>query len=196
MPYKRNPMRAERVCALSRHVITLYQDGAFTAATQWLERSLDDSANRRVSIPDAFLTLDGILVLVENVSSGLVVNEAVVRRSLDAQLPFMATETILMRATRGGGDRQELHERIRRHAHAATRKAREEGGDPDLISRIAGDDAFGLSAPELADLLRGERFIGRAPEQVERFLDGFAQPLVDRLGPQARARLDAPDIRV
>ncbi len=196
MPYKRNPMRAERVCALSRHVITLYQDGAFTAATQWLERSLDDSANRRVSIPDAFLTLDGILVLVENVSSGLVVNEAVVRRSLDAQLPFMATETILMRATRDGGDRQELHERIRRHAHAATRKAREEGGDPDLISRIAGDDALGLSAPELADLLRGERFIGRAPEQVERFLDGFARPVVDRLGPAARARLDAPDIRV
>ncbi len=196
MPYKRNPMRAERVCALSRHVIALYHDGAFTAATQWLERSLDDSANRRVSIPDAFLTLDGVLVLVENVSSGLEVDEAAIRRSLDAQLPFMATETILMRATRGGGDRQALHERIRRHARAAAEKTRAEGGGTDLLARIARDEAFGLDADELTDLLRGERFVGRAPEQVDRFLDGFVQPVLDRLGPDARARLGAPDVRV
>ncbi len=127
MPYKRNPMRAERICALARHVIVLAQDPLFTAATQWLERTLDDSANRRLSIPDAFLALDGILVLVENVSSGLVVNPQVVRKNLDEHLPFMATETILMHATAAGGDRQELHERIRRHSMAAADRMKNEG---------------------------------------------------------------------
>ena len=116
MPYKRNPMRAERICGMARHVIALAQDPQYTAATQWLERTLDDSANRRLSIPDAFLALDGILVLVENIASGLVVNPGVIRRNLEVHLPFMAAETILMHASSAGGDRQELHERIRRHS--------------------------------------------------------------------------------
>ncbi len=196
MPYKRNPMRAERICALTRHVITLYQDAAVTAATQWLERSLDDSANRRLSLPDAFLTLDGALVLVENVSSGLIVNESVVRRSLQTQLPFMATETILMRATADGGDRQSLHERIRQHAHAAARKMKEDGADPDLLERIADDDAFGLDLGELTKLLDTARFVGRAPEQVDHFLEGAVQPVLDRLGPAAQSSLGAPEVLV
>ncbi|MGB1657168.1 MAG: adenylosuccinate lyase, partial [Longimicrobiales bacterium] len=129
MPYKRNPMRAERICALARHVITLSIDPAFTAATQWLERTLDDSANRRVSVPDAFLALDGCLVLLENVSRRLIVNPEVVRRNLAEHLPFMATETILMHAVSRGGDRQELHESIRQHSMAAARRMKEEGAD-------------------------------------------------------------------
>ncbi len=145
MPYKRNPMRAERICALARHVITLAQDPAFTAATQWLERTLDDSANRRLSIPDAYLTLDGALVLVENVARGLVVHPAVVARNLEEHLPFMATETLLMHATAAGGDRQELHERIRRHAHAAAAEMKA-GRPSDLVARIAGDNAFAMDA--------------------------------------------------
>ena len=133
MPYKRNPMRAERICAMARHVIVLAQDPLFTAATQWLERTLDDSANRRLSIPDAFLALDGILVLVENVSSGLVVNPWVIGRNLEEHLPFMASETILMHASAAGGDRQDLHERIRRHSMAAAGRMKIEGGQADLL---------------------------------------------------------------
>ena len=196
MPYKRNPMRAERICALTRHVITLYQDAAVTAATQWLERSLDDSANRRLSVPDAFLALDGALVLVENVSDGLIVNESVIGRSLRTQLPFMATETILLRATTDGGDRQSLHERIRQHAHAAALRMKEDGSDPDLLERIADDEAFGLDLTELTKLLDTGRFVGRAPEQVDRFLEEAVQPVLDRLGPAAQANLGAPEVLV
>jgi len=180
MPYKRNPMRAERMCALARHVITLAQDPAFTAATQWLERTLDDSANRRLSIPDAFLTLDGVLVLVENVAKGLVVNPEVIRRNLMEHLPFMATETILMHATARGGDRQELHERIRRHSMAAAKRMKDEGAPPDLMERIAADPAFGFSAAELDSLLDSRRFVGRAPEQVSRFLEEWVAPVLAR----------------
>lgn len=176
MPYKRNPMRAERICALARHVIALAQDPAFTAATQWLERTLDDSANRRLSIPDAFLSLDGTLVLVENVAKGLAVNAEVVRRNLAEHLPFMATETILMHATARGGDRQALHERIRQHSMAAARRMKEEGTPPDLLGRIAADPAFGFSAPELDALVDPRRFVGRAPEQVARFLEEWVSP--------------------
>jgi adenylosuccinate lyase len=195
MPYKRNPMRAERICALTRHVIVLAQDPAFTAATQWLERTLDDSANRRVSMPDAFLALDGALVLLENVSRGLIVNPEVVRRNLAEHLPFMATETILMHAVRRGGDRQELHERIRKHSMAAARRMKEEGADADLLARIGRDEAFGLSAGELAELVDPMRFVGRAPEQVARFLERDVAPVLERLGSGAEAVAD-PEIHV
>ncbi len=195
MPYKRNPMRAERICALTRHVITLSLDPAFTAATQWLERTLDDSANRRMSIPDAFLALDGALVLVENVSAGLIVNPEVVRRNLAEHLPFMATETILMDATSRGGDRQELHERIRQHSMAAARRMKEEGADADLLERIASDEAFGMDQPTLDALIDPRRFVGRAPEQVARILAEDVQPVLDRYAENA-SRVGAPDVRV
>ena len=188
-------MRAERICALARHVITLSLDPAFTAATQWLERTLDDSANRRMSIPDAFLALDGTLVLVENVAKGLIVNPEVVRRNLAEHLPFMATETILMDATARGGDRQELHERIRQHSMAAAGRMKDEGADADLLDRIAGDDAFGMNADALADLVEPRRFVGRAPEQVARMLAERVQPVLDRYG-DAADRVGAPDVRV
>ena len=195
MPYKRNPMRAERICALTRHVITLVQDPAFTAATQWLERTLDDSANRRLSIPDAFLSLDGTLVLVENVAKGLIVNPEVIRRNLAEHLPFMATETILMHATSRGGDRQELHERIRQHSMGAARRMKDEGADADLLDRIAGDPAFGMSAQELEKLVDPRRFVGRAPEQVARFLSEWADPVLERYG-QVASRVAEPEVRV
>jgi adenylosuccinate lyase len=195
MPYKRNPMRAERICALTRHVITLAQDPAFTAATQWMERTLDDSANRRLSIPDAYLTLDGALVLAENVARGLIVNPEVVRRNLEEHLPFMATETILMQATSRGGDRQELHESIRRHAHAAAREMKE-GRPSDLVERIAGDDAFAMDAGEISALMDARRFVGRAPEQVDRFLDEAVAPVLERHLAGARQRLGEPEVRV
>ncbi len=192
MPYKRNPMRAERMCALARHVIVLAQDPAFTAATQWLERTLDDSANRRLSAPDAFLTLDGSLVLAENVAAGLIVNPAVVRRNLAEHLPFMATETILMQATARGGDRQELHERIRKHSMAAAGRMKEAGAEAgELLERIADDEAFGLSADELRDLVDPHRFVGRAPEQVARFLDTAVAPVLDRLNAEAQQLQEA-----
>lgn len=196
MPYKRNPMRSERICAMARHVITLAQDPLNTAATQWLERTLDDSANRRLAIPDAFLTLDGLLVLAENVVRGLVVSPHVIASNLEAHLPFLATETILMHATAGGGDRQELHERIREHSHAAARRMREQGGAPDLLERIAGDAAFGSSVEELEALLDPQRFIGRAPTQVDRFLTEWADPVLARLSAGARERVGDPDVRV
>ena len=196
MPYKRNPMRAERICAMARHVIVLAQDPQFTAATQWLERTLDDSANRRLSIPDSFLALDGILLLVENVASGLVANPHVIRRNLEEHLPFMASEAILMHATAAGGDRQELHERIRRHSMAAARRMKEEGAPADLLERIAEDDAFGVSLAELQDIADPAGFVGRAPEQVDRFLAEWVQPALERLEAGANERLGEPDVRV
>ena len=195
MPYKRNPMRAERICALARHVIVLAQDPAFTAATQWLERTLDDSANRRLSIPDAFLALDGCLVLVENVARGLIVNPEVVRRNLAEHLPFMATETILMHATSRGGDRQELHERIRRHSMAAARRMKDEGADADLLERIAGDDAFGLARSDLDAMVDPSRFVGRAPAQVARFLHDHVGPALERQSRHQPA-IEDPEIHV
>jgi adenylosuccinate lyase len=196
MPYKRNPMRAERICAMARHVMVLAQDPLHTAATQWLERTLDDSANRRLSIPDAYLALDGILVLVENVSSGLVVNPQVIRRNLQEHLPFMASETILMHASSAGGDRQELHERIRGHAMAAAARMKDEGAPADLLERIAGDDAFEMDLEQLRELCDAERFIGRAPQQVDRFLAEWVQPALARLEAGANERLGEPDVRV
>ena len=196
MPYKRNPMRAERICAIARHVIVLAQDPLFTAATQWLERTLDDSANRRLSIPDAFLALDGILLLLENVSSGLVVNAQVIRKNLEEHLPFMATETILMRASAAGGDRQELHERIRRHSLAAADRMKSEGVPADLLERIADDDTFDMDLDQLRELCDAARFVGRAPQQVDRFLAEWVQPTLARLEAGAKDRLGEPDVRV
>ena len=195
MPYKRNPMRAGRICALTRHVIVLSQDPAFTAATQWLERTLDDSANRRVSVPDAFLALDGSLVLAENVAKGLIVNPQVVRRNLAEHLPFMATETILMHAVSRGGDRQNLHEKIRVHSMAAAGRMKEEGADADLLDRIAADEAFGLTSKELDDLVDPIRFVGRAPQQVTHFLEASVRPVLERLRGEAD-HLNDPEIHV
>ncbi len=194
MPYKRNPMRAERMCAIARHVIVLAQDPAFTAATQWLERTLDDSANRRLSIPDAFLALDGCLVLLENVARGLIVNPEVIRKNLEEHLPFMATETILMNAVSRGGDRQFLHERLRQHSIAAAQRMKE-GAEVDLLQRIAGDRAFGLSRADLDRLSDAARYVGRAPEQVARFLDDHVAPTLSRQRGQALSISD-PDLHV
>ena len=196
MPYKRNPMRAERICGMARHVIALSQDPQYTTATQWLERTLDDSANRRLSIPDSFLALDGILVLVENIASGLVVNPGVIRRNLEAHLPFMASETILMHASAAGGDRQELHERIRQHSMEAAGRMKHEGAEADLLERIAGDGAFGMTMADLREIADPSRFVGRAPEQVDRFLAEWVQPALERLEIGANERLGEPDVRV
>ena len=195
MPYKRNPMRAERICALARHVITLSIDPAFTAATQWLERTLDDSANRRVSVPDAFLSLDGCLVLLENIAGRMVVNPEVIRRNLAEHLPFMATETILMNAVSRGGDRQELHESIRKHSMAAARRMKEEGADADLLDRIAGDESFGLSMEELQQMTDPMRFVGRAPSQVERFIESAVAPVLEKHNSHS-ITLEAPTLHV
>ncbi len=196
MPYKRNPMRSERICGMSRHVITLAQDPLFTAATQWLERSLDDSANRRLSIPDAFLSMDGILVLLENVVSGLTVNKPVIARNLKEHLPFMASETILMAATAKGGDRQELHERIRQHSMDASKRMKEEGTPLDLLERISTDQFFNLTLEQLNKIVDPTKFIGRSTQQVDRFLAESVQPYLNRLGKTAEERLSDPDIRV
>ena len=196
MPYKKNPMRSERICGMSRHVITLSQNPLFTAATQWLERSLDDSSNRRLSIPDAFLSMDGILVLVENVVSGLRVNEPVIQRNLKEHLPFMASETILMAAVANGGDRQELHERIRKHSIDASNRMKEEGAPLDLLERIAVDPFFSLSLEQLKEIADPTKFIGRSAHQVDRFLLESVQPHLNRLEKAAKERLSDPDVRV
>ncbi len=176
MPYKRNPMRAERVCALARHVIALSLDTAMTAATQWLERSLDDSANKRIAVPEAFLASDAILVLLENVVAGLVVHPEVSRRRLAEQIPFLATENLLMEAVRHGGDRQELHEKLRVHARASADRLAREGGMPDLFDRLGADKTFGMSRGELEEASRPEKLIGRCAEQVEVFVREELEP--------------------
>ena len=179
MPYKRNPMRSERICAVARHVIALAADPAHTAATQWLERTLDDSANKRLAIPDAYMATDAILVLAENVAAGLRVNAGVVTANLAVHLPFMAMESVLMGTTAGGGDRQDAHERIRRHTLAAARRMTE-GEDGDLFARIADDESLGVSAEELEELARPEKLVGRAPEQVDGFLAKHVTPALER----------------
>jgi adenylosuccinate lyase len=178
MAYKRNPMRTERISALARHVITLSLDPAFTAATQWLERTLDDSANRRIAIPEAYLGTDAILLLVKNVAAGLIVRPAVIRQHLEAELPFMATEAILMRAVRKGGDRQAVHERIRQHSLAAAERVKDRGESNDLVDRLVADREIGLTAKEIRDTLDPARHVGRAPQQVERFLQAEVDPLL------------------
>ncbi|MEZ4414877.1 MAG: adenylosuccinate lyase [Gemmatimonadota bacterium] len=197
MPYKRNPMRSERICALARHVIALSADPAYTTATQWLERTLDDSANRRLSIPDAFLTTDGMLVLAENVTDGLVVHPAMIGRHLAEELPFMATESVLMASVQRGGSRQELHERIRQHAHAAAAHLKAGGTHNDLSARIAADEAFGLSAAEIDALVDARRFVGRAPKQVEDFLDDEVAPTLEAWAERLQGQsVPAAEVRV
>jgi adenylosuccinate lyase len=186
MPYKRHPMRAERVCALARHVIALSFDTAMNAATQWLERTLDDSANRRIAVPEAFLAADAILVLLENIARGLVVYPEVCRRRLEAEIPFLATENVLMEAVRHGGDRQDLHEKLRIHARASAEKRQRDGQNPDLFERIAGDPAFGLDRGQLEQAASPQRLVGRAAEQVERFLREELEPALEGVG-QAEA---------
>ncbi|HET9438821.1 MAG TPA: adenylosuccinate lyase [Longimicrobiales bacterium] len=180
MAYKRNPMRAERITALARHVITLTMDPAFTAATQWLERTLDDSANRRIAIPEAYLATDAILLLVHNVCAGLVVRPQVIRKHLEEELPFMATEAILMHAVRAGGDRQALHERIRQHSMAAAEAVKERGESNDLAQRIAADRSFGMSDQQVRAVLDPERHTGRAAQQVDAFLRDHVLPILER----------------
>jgi len=169
MPYKRNPMRCERICSLSRYLTANALNAPMTASAQWLERTLDDSANRRISLPEGFLCCDAVLRLVQNVSAGLHVNEKIVEKFARDYLPFIATENLLMEAVKRGGDRQALHERIRRHSMAATARMKE-GGPCDLLDRLAGDaEAFGLRPAELRDLMEPGRYVGRCPEQTERY---------------------------
>ena len=176
MAYKRNPMRSERICSLARYVMTDALNPALTASTQWLERTLDDSANRRIAVAEAFLATDAVLKIVINIASGMVVYPKVIQKHLDENLPFIATENILMESVRRGGDRQELHERIRVHSMEAARRIKEEGGDCDLISRIANDSAFKISQEDIKAVMKAENYIGRAPEQVDEFLMGHVQP--------------------
>ncbi len=180
MPYKRNPMRCERICALARYVVADSQNPAMTAMTQWFERTLDDSANKRISIPEAFLAVDGLLRIYLNVVSGIKVYDKVIDKHIQAELPFMATENIMMRAVKNGGDRQELHERIRVHSIAAGAVVKEQGGENDLVSRIASDPAFGLTEEEIRAELKPAAFIGRAPQQVEEFLRDHVYPELER----------------
>ena len=186
MAYKRNPMRAERICALARFVMSLETSATQTAATQWLERTLDDSANRRLTLPQAFLAIDSILATLQNVVEGLVVNTGVIARRLDAELPFMATEAILMAGVERGGDRQTLHEQIRRHSQAAASTVKEHGLPNDLIERLKGDAHF--AAVDLDEALDPARFVGRAPEQVDDFVAEVVEPIRRRHADHLRMR--------
>ena len=180
MPYKRNPMRSERICALARYVISDAMNPAMTASTQWFERTLDDSANKRIAVSEAFLAVDAILNLYENVASNLVVHPKVIEKHIMEELPFMVTENILMDAVKKGGDRQELHERIRTHSLAAGSRVKDEGLPNDLLERIAADPAFGLSREDVLAHLDPADYIGCCPQQVERFLQDDIQPVLDR----------------
>lgn len=176
MPYKRNPMRSERICALARYVICDSLNPAFTAATQWFERTLDDSANKRISVAEAFLAIDSILNIYINVTNGLVVYPKMVRARLMAELPFMASENIMMDAVKKGGNRQELHERIRTHAMAAGKVVKEQGGTNDLLERIAADPAFGLTMEEIQKIVVPENYTGRSSSQVVEFVENCVKP--------------------
>ncbi len=180
MAYKRNPMRCERIAALARYLMIDSLNPAITAATQWFERTLDDSANKRLSIAEGFLCCDAILNLYLNVSEGLVVYPKMIEKHLREELPFMATENIMMDAVRRGGDRQELHERIREHSMAAARQVKMEGGQNDLIARIAADPMFGVTEEELQGILSPEKYTGCAAMQTEDFLKNCVQPVLDR----------------
>ncbi len=180
MPYKRNPMRCERICALGRYVIADVINGSVTAATQWFERTLDDSANKRLSVPEAFLAVDAILGIYENVTAGLVVHEKVIEKHIQEELPFMASENIMMDAVKRGGNRQELHEQIRLHSLEAGHQVKDLGLPNNLIDLIAADPMFGMSREELTAHLDPKNYIGRCPEQVTDFLTGEIQPVLER----------------
>jgi adenylosuccinate lyase len=178
MPYKRNPMRAERMCGLARFVSTLAVSAAQTAATQWLERTLDDSVNRRLTLPQAFLGTDAVLRLAFNISNGLVVNPEVIARSVNEVFPYMATENLLMEAVSKGGDRQSLHERIRQHSSAVAAQLKAEGGRNDLLDRLRTDPAF--AHVDFDRVLDTGNFIGRAPQQVDEFIEQEVRPIRER----------------
>ena len=180
MAYKRNPMRAERIDGLARHLIALMQDPAMTAATQWLERSLDDSANRRIAIPEAFLCADAIALLYDNIVGGIVVHEEVIAANVRRELPFMATENLMMEGVSRGGDRQQLHERVRVHSHEAAARLRAGAADNDLFDRIAADPHFGVDRETIAGKVRPEDFTGLSASQVERFLTEQIDPILER----------------
>ena len=180
MPYKRNPMRCERICSLARYVIVDAGNPAVTSATQWFERTLDDSANKRISVPEAFLAVDAILNIYRNVASGLVVHPKVIEKHVLEELPFMASENIMMDAVVRGGDRQELHERIRVLSQEAGRNVKDLGLSNNLIDLIAADPAFGMTKEELTAHLEPSRYIGRCPEQVEEFLAEAVQPVLEK----------------
>ena len=178
MAYKRNPMRSERMASLANYVMSTAMNPAITASTQWFERTLDDSANKRISVSEAFLATDSILELYMNVASGLVVYPKVIDAHLMAELPFMATENIMMDAVKAGGDRQELHEKIRTHSMAAGKIVKEEGKANDLLDRIAADPAFNISKEALQKVMKPENYVGRAAEQTEEFLNGVIKPIL------------------
>ena len=180
MAYKRNPMRSERMASLANYVIADTLNPAITAATQWFERTLDDSANKRISIPEGFLAVDGILDLYLNITDGLVVYPKVIQSHLMKELPFMATETILMDAVKAGGDRQELHERIRVHSMAAGKVVKEEGKENDLLERIANDEMFGMNMEQLEAIMDPNKFVGRAPQQTEEYFHDFISPILEK----------------
>ena len=180
MAYKRNPMRSERIASLARYVVVDALNPAITASTQWFERTLDDSANKRISVPEAFLATDAILNLVMNVADGLVVYPKVIEQRLMRELPFMATENIMMDAAKRGADRQELHEHVRVHSMAASKVIKEEGGENDLLERIAGDPIFGVTLEQLKGIVDPHKYVGRAPRQTELFLRDTVQPVLSR----------------
>lgn len=188
MAYKRNPMRSERICALARFAMGLQTSAAQTLATQWMERTLDDSAIRRLVLPQAFLAIDAILKLYQNVTQGLVVYPRVISKRLAEELPFMATEEILMEGVRRGGDRQVLHEKIRSHSHDAARVVKEQGGENDLLHRLSSDDSF--AKIDFDSLLDASRFVGRAPEQVDAFIAEVIEPVRSKYSSRAEVRAE------
>ena len=194
MPYKRNPMRSERICSLARYVIADAANPAITTATQWFERTLDDSANKRISVPEAFLSIDAILNIYLNVASGLIVHEKVIAKHIQEELPFMASENIMMDAVRRGGDRQVLHEEIRKMSIEAGRVVKEEGGQNNLLELIAQNPMFGMSLEEISAHMDPSLYIGRCPQQVDEFLADFIQPKLDKY--VAALKADAVELTV
>ncbi|KAK2158712.1 hypothetical protein LSH36_165g05054 [Paralvinella palmiformis] len=178
MPYKRNPMRSERCCALARHLMTLVQDALMTHSVQWMERTLDDSANRRLSLSEAFLTADVILNTLQNISEGLVVYPKVIEKHIKQEFPFMATENVIVAMVKSGANRQECHEKIRTLSHEAGAVVKEMGGDNDLIDRIKNSPYFAPIHSQLDKILDPSTFIGRAPQQVKRFLEEEVKPTI------------------
>ncbi len=189
MPYKRNPMRSERISALARYIMTDVLNPTFTAATQWFERTLDDSANKRISVAEAFLATDAILNIYINITEGTVVYDRVIHRRVMEKLPFMATENIMMECVKRGGDRQQLHEKLRRHSHAAAAAVKLEGKPNDLIDRIADDPDFPITREEIESQLDPVKYVGRAPQQVTEFLRDVAAPITERYKGEIQSEL-------
>ncbi len=194
MAYKRNPMRAERIDALARHLIVNALNPAFTAATQWFERTLDDSANRRIAIPEAFLAADGIALIYDNIAAGLVVHEEVIAANVRRELPFMMTENLMMEGVRRGGDRQVMHERVRIHSQAAAGRLKSGAGDNDLLDRIAADAFFGIDRASIEEMARPDAFTGLSTQQTEKFLIEDVDPILDAERTQIRS--DVGEVRV